>query len=102
MREDDFEALYAEHAESLLTFLSYRTGDRRLAEDLTADTFERVLRTRGKFDRRKSSMKTWVYTIALNLLRDHLRRDDVHRRVLERMSPPSEPQGASPFEVARA
>jgi RNA polymerase sigma factor (sigma-70 family) len=99
MREDDFEALYAEHAQSLLAFLSYRTGDRRLAEDLTADTFERVLRARGKFDRRKSSMKTWLYTIALNLLRDHLRHDAVHRRVLERMAAPSETHEVSPFEV---
>ena len=36
----------------MLRFLAYRTGDQALAEDLLADTFERVLRTRQPFDRR--------------------------------------------------
>jgi DNA-directed RNA polymerase specialized sigma24 family protein len=37
MRSDEFERLYAEHAQSLLAFLVYRTGDLPLAEDLLAD-----------------------------------------------------------------
>ena len=71
--DKDFDRLYAEHAESLLSFLALRTGDRALAEDVFADTFERVLRKRGTFDRRRGSEKAWLYTIALNLLRDHFR-----------------------------
>jgi RNA polymerase sigma-70 factor (ECF subfamily) len=85
MRTADFERLYNEHADPLLGFLVYRTGDRALAEDLLADTFERVLRTRRPFDRRKASEKTWLYTIALNLLRDHARRTAVASRALERV-----------------
>src|SRR3954464_454207 len=87
MRGSEFENLYAEHAESLLAFLAYRTGDRRLAEDITADTFERVLRKRRSLDPRKGSPKTWIYTIALNLLRDHLRREQAHQRSVERAGP---------------
>jgi len=70
MRDEAFERLYTEHAQSLYAFLSYRTGDRVLAEDLLADTFERALRARKRFDRRKASEKTWLYSIALNRLRD--------------------------------
>ena len=81
---DDFESLYAQHAEALLAFLAYRTGDRRLAEDITADTFERVLRKRAALDPSKGSSKTWIYTIAMNLLRDHLRRERAHERSVER------------------
>jgi RNA polymerase sigma-70 factor (ECF subfamily) len=84
MRRDAFERLYAEHAESLLGFLIYRTADRPLAEDLLADTFERAIKARKRFDRRKASEKTWLYTIALNCLRDHARRVDAERRALER------------------
>ncbi|HTX30132.1 MAG TPA: sigma-70 family RNA polymerase sigma factor [Solirubrobacteraceae bacterium] len=86
MRTEDFERLYNEHAQPLLGFLVYRTGDRSLAEDLLADTFERVLRARRPFDRRKASEKTWLYTIALNLLRDHARHSATGARVLERVS----------------
>ncbi len=85
MRQDHFERLYAEHAEPLLAFLVYRTGDRVLAEDLLADTFERVLRTRSRFDPRRASEKTWIYTIALNLLRDHARRNAIGERAQERV-----------------
>ena len=46
MRDDDFERLYAAEAQGLFGFLVYRTGDRALAEDLLADTFERALRSR--------------------------------------------------------
>lgn len=81
---DDFDRTYEEHAQPLLRFLIYRTGDRALAEDLVADTFERVLRTRSRFNRRKASERTWIYTIALNLLRDHQRRVTAGARAVER------------------
>jgi RNA polymerase sigma-70 factor (ECF subfamily) len=83
-RVRDFERCYADHAQPLLRFLLYRTGDRSLSEDIVADTFERVLRSHARFDRRKASEKTWIYTIALNLLRDHARRQAVATRELER------------------
>jgi RNA polymerase sigma-70 factor, ECF subfamily len=85
MRLDDFERLYEEHAQPLFGFLVYRTGDRAVAEDLLGDTFERALRARKRFDRRKASEKTWLYTIALNLLRDHGRRRASEARALERL-----------------
>jgi RNA polymerase sigma-70 factor (ECF subfamily) len=84
MREADFERLYAEHAQRLFGFLVYRTGDRALAEDLVADTFEAAFRARSRFDRRRASERTWLYTIALNLLRDQGRRRSAQARAYER------------------
>lgn len=84
MRVDEFERLYADHAESLLAFLVYRTGDHALAEDVLSEAFEKALRARLRFDPRRASRKTWLYTIALNSLRDQLRRRDAERRALER------------------
>jgi RNA polymerase sigma-70 factor (ECF subfamily) len=88
VRDDDFERLYAAHAEALLGFLVYRTGDRAFAEDVVADTFERVLRTRFRFDPRKSSEKTWIYSIAMNVLRDNGRKRAAESRALERAPAP--------------
>jgi RNA polymerase sigma-70 factor (ECF subfamily) len=87
MRDDEFERLYAAEAQGLFGFLAYRTGDRSLAEDLLADTFERALRSRRGFDRRRGSGKTWLYAIALNLLRDNARRSAAEGRALERAGP---------------
>jgi RNA polymerase sigma factor (sigma-70 family) len=95
MRDDEFERLYAAEAQGLFAFLAYRTGDRALAEDLLADAFERALRSRGRFDRRRGSEKTWLYAIALNLLRDHARRAAAEGRALGRVD---EPQAADALE----
>jgi RNA polymerase sigma-70 factor, ECF subfamily len=84
VRSEDFERLYELHAADLFGFLAYRTGNRALAEDLVAEAFERALRARRRFDRRRASEKTWLYTIALNCLRDHLRRDAAQTRAVER------------------
>jgi RNA polymerase sigma factor (sigma-70 family) len=84
-REDDFERLFEEHAADLLGFLAYRLGDRATAEDVLADTFERVLRTRVRFDRRRGSEKSWLYSIALNLVRDRARRSAAEQRAYERV-----------------
>jgi RNA polymerase sigma factor (sigma-70 family) len=86
MQGDAFERLYEQHARPLLAFLAYRTGDPVLAEDLLVDTFERVLRSR-KPPGRKGSEKAWLYTIALNLVRDHARRRSAEERALERAEP---------------
>ena len=90
MRDDEFERLYAAEAAGLFSFLAYRTGDRALAEDLLAEAFERALRARGRFDRRRASAKTWLYAIALNCLRDHARRTGAEARALERAGTPGE------------
>jgi len=103
MRDADFERLYGEHAEPLFAFLAYRTGNRVRAEDLLADTFERALRARRRFDRRRGSEKSWLYSIALNLLRDDARRRGAEGRALERARPvavPGEAEGGSDQALA--
>jgi RNA polymerase sigma factor (sigma-70 family) len=98
MRDDEFERLYAAEAGPLFSFLAYRTGDRALAEDLLADAFERALRARRRFDRRKASQKTWLYAIALNCLRDHARRQAAESRAMSRAG--REPDTVSEAGVA--
>lgn len=83
MRTDSFERLFEEHSERLYSFLAYHTGNRTLAEDLLSETFERVLRSRQRFDPRKGSERRWLYTIALNLLRDQARRRTTEDRALQ-------------------
>ena len=86
MRSEEFERLFEAHAASLLAFLEYRTGNIELARDVVADTFERVLKTRFRFDPRKGSEKTWIYSVALNVLRDQGRRRAAEARAMDRVS----------------
>jgi RNA polymerase sigma-70 factor, ECF subfamily len=81
---DRADRLWGEHASDLLAFLVYRTGDPGLAEDVLADTFERVLRTRRGWRDDGASERTWLYAIALNRLRDVLRRRGAEERAYAR------------------
>ena len=100
MRVDEFDRLYAEHAQPLLAFLVYRTGDQALAEDLLSETFEKALKARLRFDPRRASQKTWLYAIALNALRDQVRRRDAEQRALERSAMGVSPPAAAEDAVA--
>jgi RNA polymerase sigma-70 factor (ECF subfamily) len=93
LKDDEFERLYSEHAQGLFAFLAYRTGDRALAEDLLADAFERALR--AKYNARKGPAKTWLYAIALNVLRDHVRRVAAEGRAYARVDVAGD--GGDPF-----
>jgi RNA polymerase sigma factor (sigma-70 family) len=66
------EAVYRENVSAVYGFFSYSVGP-DTAEDLTAATFERVVRSWDQFDPTRSSERTWIFTIARNLLTDHWR-----------------------------
>jgi RNA polymerase sigma factor (sigma-70 family) len=56
-------------------FFGYRVRSRADAEDLTQLTFERAVRAWDRFDPDRGSARTWLMSIAHNLLIDHYRRD---------------------------
>jgi RNA polymerase sigma factor (sigma-70 family) len=61
------------HREPLFHFVFRYLRDETAARDVVQETFVRVYFKAAKFTP-KFSVKTWVYTIALNLCRDHARR----------------------------
>jgi RNA polymerase sigma-70 factor (ECF subfamily) len=70
----DVSALYTSHLDRVYAFFAYRVGRTSDAEDLTSQTFERVVRHAKQFDSRRGSVTTWVFTIAEHVLVDHYRR----------------------------
>jgi RNA polymerase sigma-70 factor (ECF subfamily) len=54
--------------------------DAAQAEDLTQETFVRIMRARGTFAEGAAAMP-WMLAIARNAFRDHLRRERARRRV---------------------
>jgi len=57
----------------LYNFIYKYVGDATLAEDLVQDTFIRVLKSIGRYTH-QGSFSTWLYRIAINLCKDHLKR----------------------------
>lgn len=69
-----FERLYRESRDDVYAYLAYLLGDRTLAEDVLAQTFERAYRKRVGFDSRRGELRGWVFGIARNMALDELRR----------------------------
>lgn len=67
-----FEAIVDRYQHRLLGVLYHLVGDTEAAEDLTQDVFLRVYRARKSYQPR-AKFSTWLFTIANNLARNHLR-----------------------------
>jgi len=72
--KDVIAALYERHHVSVFRYLYYRVGNRQVAEDLTSEVFERMLRFIGSFQPPSESFKAWLFQIARNLSTDHFRK----------------------------
>ncbi len=68
---EDF-ADFAAHREAVRGFLLRMLGDAAMAEDLTQETWLRAERGRASW-RGEGSVKSWLFSIALNLCRDYFR-----------------------------
>jgi RNA polymerase sigma factor (sigma-70 family) len=68
------EQWHAEFGTRIYRYLRYHVPSADEAEELTAETFLRVVRAAGSFDPSRGSAKAWLFRIAQNVLRDARRR----------------------------
>lgn len=71
--EIDWDSVYKTELPRIYNFFLYKIGDREFAQDLTATTFERAWKLRSRYQTRIASMSTWLFGIARNVLKEHLR-----------------------------
>lgn len=70
MDKNSFEALYNEHNSNLKSFLYRLVANKEDVEDLAQETFIRAIKNLDSF-KQQSSFKTWLFSIATNLAKDH-------------------------------
>jgi RNA polymerase sigma factor (sigma-70 family) len=99
-----FAEVAEECLDSVYRFLGHMVGDRHLADDLTADTFERALRAWPSYDPERGTPVMWLVGIARRIALDHFRSEKRRRERETRWAsteplvaePPSGPSGLSP------
>jgi RNA polymerase sigma-70 factor (ECF subfamily) len=69
---DDFEELIRIYRPCILRYVLAAFRDKDLAETVTQDCFLRAFKARGCY-RGECSVRTWLFAIAKNLIRDHTR-----------------------------
>ena len=73
--ETQFEQLYP----SLYRYLHRLTGDPDVAEDIAQETFVRLL----KQSLPEAEVRPWLFTVAMNLVRDGARKTERRNRLLQ-------------------
>ena len=71
------EELYLIHFDRIYSYLHVTVGNRHDAEDLTTQTFLKMLESIGRFRWQAAPFSAWLFRIAHNLAMDHFR---AHRR----------------------
>lgn len=76
--KEAFGQLYEQYVDKIYSYVYYRTGNEREAEDLTARVFFRAMQHIENYEDRGFPFSAWLYRIAHNLVanwhRDHSRR----------------------------
>jgi RNA polymerase sigma-70 factor, ECF subfamily len=67
------EDLYLMHFDRIYSYLHLSVGNRHDAEDLTTQTFVKMLESIERFEWRKVPISAWLFRIAHNLAMDHFR-----------------------------
>jgi RNA polymerase sigma factor (sigma-70 family) len=70
---DALEELYLLHFDRIYSYLHMSVGNRHDAEDLTTQTFLKMLESIGRFRWQSVPFSAWLFRIAHNLAMDHFR-----------------------------
>src|SRR5215208_4228179 len=80
---DELRELYRRYAPELFGFATSALGDRELAEEVVQDVFAQLWRHANDYDKRRASVRTWLYAIARNRIIDAHRRAAVRPKRAE-------------------
>lgn len=83
---DAFADLYRRYHPRVLSFLRRELRDQHLAEDLAAETFTKALAALPDLHYAGRDLRSWLFTIARNLIVDHFRRSET--RLLSSVAQP--------------
>lgn len=73
-----YRHLVERYQTGLIIHIENLVKDRMVAEDIAQETFVKAYYSIKKYDESKSAFSTWLYRIAINKLKDHLRNAKIH------------------------
>ena len=99
---DALEELYLIHFDRIYSYLHVSVGNRHDAEDLTTQTFLKMLEKIGSFKWQSAPFSAWLFRIAHNLAMDHFRARRRWQPEEEVPEPPGEEEPSAELEAMQA
>lgn len=88
---DKFSEIFNKYFDKIHQFFYFRLRNQSDAEDLAAETFERVLKNLASFEERGFGVGAWIYRIARNVLSDFFRKKKFQIDSIDHLEPSKEP-----------
>ncbi len=98
---DALEELYLLHFDRIYGYLHVSVGNRHDAEDLTTQTFLKMLEKIDTFRWRSAPFSAWLFRIAHNLAMDHFRAGRRWQPEEEVPEPPGEQEASAELEAMK-
>jgi len=98
---DALEELYLIHFDRIYSYLHVSVGNRHDAEDLTTQTFLKMLEKIGSFKWRSAPFSAWLFRIAHNLAMDHFRSQRRWQPEEEVPEPPGDEEPSAELAAMR-
>lgn len=95
---NELEKVYQDIQPKVFAFFYIKTGDPALSEDLTHDVFFAAVKGFPSFSG-KSSLKTWVFSIAKNRLKKHYRSKKYSASLTDQLVREEPPVISTPEEI---
>src|SRR5438128_1580794 len=99
---DALEELYLIHFDRIYGYLHMSVGNRHDAEDLTTQTFLKMLESIGRFRWRSAPFSAWLFRIAHNLAMDHFRARKRWQPEEEVPEPPGSEEPSAEMEAMQS
>jgi RNA polymerase sigma-70 factor, ECF subfamily len=93
------EELYLIHFDRIYSYLHMSVGNRHDAEDLTTQTFLRMIESIGRFRFQSAPFSAWLFRISHNLAMDHFRAAKRVQPEDEVPEPPGSEQDSAEMEA---
>ena len=95
------EELYLIHFDRIYSYLHMTVGNRHDAEDLTTQTFLKMLESIGRFRWQSAPFSAWLFRIAHNLAMDHFRAGRRWQPEEEVPEPPGQMEASAEDEALK-
>ena len=86
MNPSEIEWIYTEYSGKVMGYIRGKVRSSADAEDLCSEVFEKVFRKIGEYDKAKSGLSTWIYTITRNTVIDFYRKSRPGEELDENLS----------------
>lgn len=90
MQTISLDQIYTDYSGKVMGYIRARINRKAEAEDLCSDVFEKVYTRIDQYDKSKSSLSTWIFTITRNTVIDHYRRTKPTEELDENLSDDTE------------